>query len=498
LTNVHRAKPSQTSPSRTTRRLFVKLAAATVLLTGSSRARKARAQSSPARTSPVGDLPAFDGQLLFDDAARQTGAGDYGGHVSRSPIALLKPRSVDDVVRAVAYANKHGLKIAMRGQGHSQYGQSQVEGGIVIDSGTLNAVRWHGNDAVDAQPGALLGDVAKVTLDKNLTPPVMPDAMMLTVGGTLSVGGIGETTYRYGAQVDNVLELDVVTGAGELMTCSLERNDELFRMTLAGCGQCGIIVRARLRLIAAPKFVSVHPLMYDDMDAFLSDQGHLTTVDALGPLNGRISKGQTGGQTGGWQFTLLAGNHDAEKNEGNRRPDWVTGLRFKSAAPADTMTYWDFLNRRTSSVVAGRARRAANAALVATLPDNSVRPFLTHVLSTPEAFVGIWFFEVSAKIPVRHTQPLQKTASGPLAFELRMQRRAASAEAPELSAMLAANQALLPRLQAAGGKIYPPYCPMLTKEQWQVHYGAETWQRFAAAKRRFDPNNVLTPGAGIF
>ena len=64
--------------------------------------------------------------------------------------------------------------------------------------------------------------------------------------------------------------------------------------------------------------------------------------------------------------------------------------------------------------------------------------------------------------------------------------------------MLAANHALLPRLQAAGGKIYPPYCPILSREQWQVHYGQETWQRFAAAKRRFDPNNVLTPGAGIF
>ena len=27
---------------------------------------------------------------------------------------------------------------------------------------------------------------------------------------------------------------------------------------------------------------------------------------------------------------------------------------------------------------------------------------------------------------------------------------------------------------------------------------ARDWQRFAAAKNRFDPINVLTPGAGIF
>ena len=80
--------------------------------------------------------------------------------------------------------------------------------------------------------------------------------MMLTVGGTLSVGGMGETSYRLGAQVDHVLELGIVTGAGEFVTCSAERNSELFRMVLAGVGQCGIIVRAQLRLTRAPKYVA--------------------------------------------------------------------------------------------------------------------------------------------------------------------------------------------------------------------------------------------------
>ncbi len=64
--------------------------------------------------------------------------------------------------------------------------------------------------------------------------------------------------------------------------------------------------------------------------------------------------------------------------------------------------------------------------------------------------------------------------------------------------MLAANEALLPRLRAAGGKIYPPFAPVLSHKGWQEHYGSDTWPRFAAAKKQFDPKNVLTPGAGIF
>jgi cytokinin dehydrogenase len=161
------------------------------------------------------------------------------------------------VVGIVSYARKYGLKIAMRGQGHSLFGQALVEGGIVIESSTLNAVRLQSDDVVDAQVGALWGDVARLTLAHGRTPPVMPDATMLSIGGTLCVGGHGETSYRYGAQVDHVLELDVVTGVGELVTRSTDRNDELFRMALAGLGQCGIIVSARLRLIQAPQRVSM-------------------------------------------------------------------------------------------------------------------------------------------------------------------------------------------------------------------------------------------------
>ncbi|MGB7658870.1 MAG: FAD-binding protein, partial [Pseudolabrys sp.] len=435
--------PAETS--QTTRRSFVKLAAASALLASNS-AKGAWAQSSADRVAPISDLPSLDGELAFDDVARQSAAMDWGFHLRRVPLAVLRPRSIDDIVRMVIYANKRGIKIAMRGQGHSEYGQALVEGGIVIDSSTLKALRLDGSDAVDAQPGATWGDVAKVTLGQGLITPVVPGSMLLSFGGTLSVGGTGETSYRYGAQVDHVLEMDVVTGAGELVTCSEEHNSELFRMTLAGLGQCGIIVRARLRLIQAPKFVVMHELTYDDMDSFFSDQARLTMIDELGPLNGRITKNQNGSP----QFVLLAGNGVAEAGEVSRQPAWMAGLRFKSDAPAKTMPYWEYLNRGTAGQTAAKASGKPNPSLVATLPDNSVQDFLGHLLSTPEAFIGIWFFEVSPKVNARHKQPLQKMPSGLLSFELRMQRRASATDAPDHKAMLSMNDTLLPKVQAAG------------------------------------------------
>jgi cytokinin dehydrogenase len=476
-----------------TRRSFVQLAGAS-LLAGAGALHAPWVRKAAART--LADLPNLDGDLLFDDAARNVAGRDIGTDRHRAPVAVVRPRSVDDIARIAAYANQRGRKIAMRGQAHSLYGQAQAEGGIVIDSSTLNAVRPHGDDALDVEPGALWGDVAKAALAIGRTPPVMVDALMLSVGGTLSVGGIGETSYRDGCQVDHVSELDVVTAAGDRLTCSPDRNDELFRMMLAGLGQCGIIVRARLRLAPAPAHVVLHTLGYPDLTTLVSDQARLARTEGLGPLTSRIMK-DPAGQV---RFQLIGGTFFGDGDAGTSA-SWTAGLRHVSEAPPVRLGYWDYLDRRTASQRAGIAavkRGAKNPSLAFMLPEASVVPFVTHVLATPEAFVGTWLAEVFPMITARFTQPLQKMPAAELSFGVRLHRRTSADTMHDAQAMLAANDALISRLLDAGGKVYPPYAPALSPAQWQQHYGPATWQRFAAAKTRFDPNNVLTPGAGIF
>ena len=202
----------------------------------------------------LGDLPRLDGQLLMDSTSRNAMAIDYSNVFHHVPAAVLRPRSAQDVVQIVRYANERSLKVAIRGDGHSQYGQTQAAGGIVVDSRSLRTVQPPAGSSIDVQPGAYWADVAGATLGREVTPRVYPaTCMMLTVGGTLSVGGIGSTSHRYGAQIDNVLELDVVTGDGRLITCSADNESELFNLALGGVGQCGIIVRARLPIVKAPK-----------------------------------------------------------------------------------------------------------------------------------------------------------------------------------------------------------------------------------------------------
>src|SRR6266852_9823173 len=257
------------------RRQFAKWAAvagayAVIGLDPRSRSWVTRAQ---AQTRAFREIPTLDGDLLLDEESRKAVAVDQSNLYHSVSAAVLRPGSVQDVVKMVQYANRHSLKVATRGQAHSQYGQTQADGGIVVDSRTLHAVRVIAPVSADVQAGALWAEVATTTLAKGLAPRVFPaTCMTLSVGGTLNVGGLGSTSQSYGAIVDNVLELDVVTGDGRLMTCSPDRDSELFNMVLAGLGQCGIIVGARIRLIPAPSHVMLQTLTYANPEQYLADQ----------------------------------------------------------------------------------------------------------------------------------------------------------------------------------------------------------------------------------
>src|SRR2546426_11707623 len=156
------------------RRKFIKAAVGAATVIGFNLHTRSWVTQAQAATQPFAAVPKLDGVLLFDEASRKAIAVDGGNLFHRVPAAVLRPGSVQDVIKIVQYANQHSLKVVMKGRGHSQYAQTQAEGGIVIDSGNLNAVHLPTKDSVDAQPGAFWAIVASQCLAKGLTPPVFP------------------------------------------------------------------------------------------------------------------------------------------------------------------------------------------------------------------------------------------------------------------------------------------------------------------------------------
>jgi len=209
-------------------------------------------------------LPQFDGELSFDPALRAEYANDYGRILHEQPLAGLRPGSVPDIATLVSFARRFRLKIVARGQGHQPFAQAQVSGGIVIDMRLLHQVHTFTADSVEVDAGTSWRTLLQATLSYGLAPPVLTKFLGLTVGGTLSIGGVGVTSMRHGAQADQTLALQVVTGEGDVITCSADERRDLFDAALAGQGQCAIVTRATLRLERAPAKVREYTLPYPD------------------------------------------------------------------------------------------------------------------------------------------------------------------------------------------------------------------------------------------
>jgi len=294
-------------------------------------------------------LPSFEGVFVFDQSICRAMATDFGHYIHKMPVGVLFPKNVEDVQRAVHFANAQQVKIGMRGTGGAAYGQSQVASGIVINSSSLARVGWVSPDLVDAEPGALWQDVVELGLTHGLAPPVIPDNLFLSVGGTLNAGGLGDTSYRLGAQVDHVVELDVVTGSGDLVTCSTSREAELFQMVLAGMGQCAFIVRARLRLLPAPQDVVLRTFSYTDRSAFLTDLAMLASSEPRGAISGEFDPSDDGRT-----WTPAINVMSFEKAE----PTWASKIEGTVGGPAKQQSFTAYLNRFTDHILEAQASGA--------------------------------------------------------------------------------------------------------------------------------------------
>lgn len=482
---------------KTTRRSFLtKVSAAAATVSGLDVDRRALLHGSDSR-SRWKDLPRLDGVLLDDDLAREQMAVDFAGQLRRVPAAVLRPRSTEDIVKIVRFANRSSLKLSMRGQGHSQYGYSLVDGGILVDSRPLSAVALSGERTAHAQPGASWDDVTRTTLAHGLTPPAMGDTMTLSVGGILSAGGVSNSSHLFGGVVDNVEELDVVTGAGDLIKCSPTRDRELFEFALAGMGQCGLIVGARLRLMPAPKWVVRRDLDYDDLKTFLADHRRLATeggVEHLGAYAIREGEGRD------WQFRINIGKFGASPEVDF--DDLQAGLRFKSQANPVSVSYADYLQReaaRNAALTAALKNTPSRLLYIAMFVPGSVSgEFLARILATPSDTAGMTRCSLYVLPTRKVTRPMFVLPEEDLAFTIFLLRRVPVAEESRYAEMVAVVRGLADRTHGASGKVYPPYAPFFKRADWQTHYGPDRWRRLVAAKRRFDPNDVLTPGTAMF
>ncbi len=124
----------------------------------------------------------------------------YAAIPAGAPVRLAKKTS--NLFRPRAATTAPGLDV------------SGLDGVIAIDPDARTA---------DVQGMCTYEDLVDATLPHGLIPYVVPQLRTITLGGAVTGLGIESTSFRNGLPHESVLEMDVFTGAGEVVTTTARR-----------------------------------------------------------------------------------------------------------------------------------------------------------------------------------------------------------------------------------------------------------------------------------
>ncbi|WP_329280823.1 FAD-binding oxidoreductase [Streptomyces sp. NBC_01451] len=204
----------------------------------------------------------------------------------RSPAAVLRAATEQDVVEGVRLALERGWQVAVRSGGHSWAAWSVRTDALLIDLGDLREMTY--DDAtgiVSAGPSVKGGDELNPFLGgfgRFFNGGHCPS---VGIGGFLLQGGQGWNARGWGWAAENLVAIDVVTAEGESVRADETTNPDLFWAARgAGPGFFGVVTRFHLRTRPLPRqlahTVHAYPLaLFDEVMTWLHGMHH--TVSEL-------------------------------------------------------------------------------------------------------------------------------------------------------------------------------------------------------------------------
>ncbi len=147
-------------------------------------------------------------------------------------------------------------------------------------------------DVIAVDPHARTADVAGMctyedlvaaTLPYSLSPLVVPQLKTITLGGAVTGLGIESTSFRNGLPHESVLEMDILTGTGDIVRALPEDHGDLFRSFPNSYGTLGYSVRLKIELEPVKPFVALRHLRFHSLTDLVDAMDRIIET---GGLNG--------------------------------------------------------------------------------------------------------------------------------------------------------------------------------------------------------------------
>ena len=424
---------------------------------------------------------------------------DFGHLQFGSPLCILKPKNTNELTAIVQEANLKHYALTPRGRGLSQSGQSISSRGISLEMSHFSDIAIDGSNQLQARCGAGVTWRQLMMHCSNMgyLPYVMPLNLDLTIAGTLSAGGFGATSYRFGPAIAHVEELEVVTGKGEWVICNANHRSEVFHSVLGGIGRSGVIASATLRLRSFKPKVRTYYLLYSDLEQYLGDQQWLSTQDWTHYVEGFCSSSVQGLRVTPegrrpffhWQYGLHLGI-EFESKSVEALPTFLSQLHHQQlllVEDADTIEFLSRYDARFQQMRHSKEWEKAHPWFECLLPLDVAKELIPQFLKELPSF-----FADGHRImylPKTDVSPIfkQPDSSSIVVFAVLPKGICST----NLSDALEVLEKLNVKLVGSGGKRYlSGWLGSMKNQNWQQHFDNQ-YEYWRLLKTTLDPNHVL-------
>ena len=217
-----------------------------------------------------------DGTVVTDPDILESYRHDRAADPSAgTPMAVVRPRSTDEVQAVLRWASAHRVAVVPRGMGTGlSGGATALDGGIVLSTEKMRDISV---DPVTrtavAQPGLLNAEVKKTVAEYGLWYPPDPSSFEIcSIGGNIATNAGGLCCVKYGVTTDYVLGLQVVLADGTAVRLGGPRLKDvaglpLNKLFVGSEGTLGVVTEITLKLLPAQQSACTVVATFDSVEA---------------------------------------------------------------------------------------------------------------------------------------------------------------------------------------------------------------------------------------
>lgn len=218
----------------------------------------------------------FDNTQLLLDPADRWPYGYDNSRLHQLPIAVVLPNDSQQIQILIRLCQQYQCPLVVRGSGTGTTGAAvPAVGGLVMSTERMNRILHvdPDNRLMEVQPGVTNQQVQQAAAEHGFFwPPDPTSTAVCTIGGNIACNAAGPRAVKYGTPRDNLLGLQLVTAAGELIHTGTHTTKgvvgyDLTRLIAGSEGSLAIITQATLKLTPLAEAKRTLRVLYSDIHA---------------------------------------------------------------------------------------------------------------------------------------------------------------------------------------------------------------------------------------